>query len=132
MLRLLRRPPLLDSGAVRRRADRGAREGYHAMRLSSLPQVETLSPFDFTCLFDLDPKVISELSTPRFLADRENVLLLGPPGVGKTHLAIALAAEAIKAGHRVYLATLKEMIERLSHNGASGWSMRAFSSLPSW
>ncbi|NPV54707.1 MAG: ATP-binding protein [Firmicutes bacterium] len=98
------------------------------MRLSRLPQVKTLSSFDFTCLPDLDPKVISELSNLRFVENRENVLLLGPPGVGKTHLAIAFAVEAIKAGHKAYFTTLKEMIERLSRTGASARSMRAFSS----
>lgn len=98
------------------------------MRLSRLPQVKTLSSFDFTCLPDLDPKVISELSALRFVENRENVLLLGPPGVGKTHLATAFAVEAIKAGHKAYFTTPEEMIERLSRTGASGRSMRAFSS----
>lgn len=98
------------------------------MRLSHLPQVKTLSSFDFACVPDLDPKVISELATLRFVESRENVLFLGPPGVGKTHLAIALAVEAIRSGHKAYFTTLKEMIERLSRTAASARSMRAFSS----
>ena len=98
------------------------------MRLSHLPQVKTLASFDFTCVPDLDPKVISELATLRFVERRENVLLLGPPGVGKSHLAIALAVETIRGGHKAYFTTLKEMIERLSRTGASARSMRAFSS----
>lgn len=98
------------------------------MRLSRLPQVKTLASFDFACVPDLDPKVISELATLRFVESRENVLLLGPPGVGKTHLAIALAVEAIRSGHKAYFTTLKEMIERLSRTAASARSMRAFSS----
>ncbi len=98
------------------------------MRLARLPQIKTLSSFDFTHLPDLDPKLISELASLRFLKRRENVLLLGPPGVGKTHLAIALAVEAIRGGHKAYFTTLKEMIERLSRTAASARSMRAFSS----
>ena len=50
------------------------------------------------------------------------------PGVGKSHLAIALTVETIKSGHKAYFTTLKEMIERLSRTGASARSMRAFSS----
>ena len=98
------------------------------MRLSHLPQVKTLSSFDFTAVPDLDPKVVTELATLRFVDSRENVLFLGPPGVGKTHLAIALAVEAIRGGHKAYFTTLKEMMERLSRSAASARSMRAFSS----
>lgn len=98
------------------------------MRLSRLPQIKTLSSFDFKAVPDLDPKVITELATLRFVDSRENVLFLGPPGVGKTHLAIALAVEAIRSGHKAYFTTLKEMIERLSRTAASARSMRAFTS----
>jgi DNA replication protein DnaC len=98
------------------------------MRLSHLPQIKTLASFDFNALPDLDPKIISELATLRFLESRENVLFLGPPGVGKTHLAIALAVEAIRGGHKAYFTTLKEMVERLARSAASARSMRAFTS----
>ena len=98
------------------------------MRLSRLPQIKTLSSFDFTVVPDLDPKVVTELATLRFVDSRENVLFLGPPGVGKTHLAIALAVEAIRGGHKAYFTTLKEMMERLSCSAASARSMRTFSS----
>jgi len=49
------------------------------MRLSRLPQIKTLSSFDFTVVPDLDPKVVTELATLRFVDSRENVLFLGPP-----------------------------------------------------
>jgi len=98
------------------------------MRLSRLPQIKTLSSFDFKAVPDLDPKVITELATLRFVDSRENVLFLGPPGVGKTHLAIALAVEAIRSGHKAYFTTLKEMVERLARSAASARSMRAFTS----
>jgi DNA replication protein DnaC len=98
------------------------------MRLSHLPQIKTLASFDFTCVPDLDPKMVSELATLRFISNRENLLLLGPPGIGKSHLAIALAVETIRSGHKVYFTTLKEMIERLSRTSASTRSMRALTS----
>lgn len=108
-------------------ASRARKREAMLMRLSRLPQVKTLASFDFAAVPDLDPKLVSELATLRFVESRENVLLLGPPGVGKTHLAIALAVEAIRGGHKAYFTTLKEMIERLSRTSASARSMRAFS-----
>lgn len=98
------------------------------MRLSHLPQIKTLASFDFACVPDLDPKVVSELATLRFVHNRENLLLLGPPGIGKSHLAIALAVETIRSGHKAYFTTLKEMIERLARTSASTRSMRALTS----
>lgn len=108
-------------------ASRARKREAMLMRLSRLPQVKTLASFDFAAVPDIDPKLVSELATLRFLEGRENVLFLGPPGVGKTHLAIALAVEAIRGGHKAYFTTLKEMIERLSRTSASARSMRAFS-----
>lgn len=109
-------------------ASRARKRETMLMRLSHLPQIKTLASFDFAAVPDLDPKVISELTTLRFVHNHENLLLLGPPGIGKSHLAIALAVETIKSGHKAYFTTLKEMIERLSRTGASARSMRAFSS----
>ena len=88
------------------------------MRLSHLPQIKTLASFDFKALPDLDPKAVSELASLRFMESRENVLFLGPPGVGKTHLAIALAVEAIRGGHKAYFTTLEEKVGRLARSAA--------------
>lgn len=118
----------LDEMVSHELAQRAARRETMLMRLAHLPQVKTLASFDFTAVPDLDPQVISELAGLRFVKNRENLLFLGPPGVGKSHLAVALAVEAIRAGHKAYFATFKEMIERLTRTSASARSLRALTS----
>ena len=78
-----------------------------------LPWVKTLDQFDFTFQPSIDRKVIRELSGLSFVERAENVVLLGPPGVGKTHLAIALGVKAVEAGHRVLFLTLETLLSRL-------------------
>jgi DNA replication protein DnaC len=84
------------------------------MRQARFPVVKTLEQFDFTFQPSIDRKVIRELSGLSFIDRAENVVLLGPPGVGKTHLAIALGVKAIEAGHRVQFLTLETMLTRLT------------------
>lgn len=79
------------------------------LRLSGLPAKKTLDSFDFKAAPDVPKKTVEELMTLRFLHQGENILLLGPCGVGKTHLATALALQAIEAGHRVYFLTLHDL-----------------------
>ena len=71
------------------------------MKLAKFPFVRTLDGFDYVAQPTIDARKIRELSGCRFIANGENVLLLGPPGVGKTHLAIGLGREAIKQGYSV-------------------------------
>lgn len=78
-----------------------------------LPWHKTLDQFDFSFQPSIDRKVIGELATLGFVDRAENVVLLGPPGVGKTHLAIALAVKAAEAGHRVLFLSLQELMARL-------------------
>jgi len=77
------------------------------------PWVKTLDQFDFSFQPSIDRKVVRELAGLSFVDRAENVVLLGPPGVGKTHLAIALGVKAIEAGHRVLFATLETLLGRL-------------------
>lgn len=85
------------------------------MRLAQarLPWVKTLDQFDFAFQPSLDRKVVRELAGLSFVERAENVILLGPPGVGKTHLAIALGIKAVEAGHRVVFLALETLISRL-------------------
>jgi DNA replication protein DnaC len=77
------------------------------------PWVKTIEQFDFAFQPSLDRKVIRELAGLSFVERAENVILLGPPGVGKTHLAIALGVKAVEAGHRVMFLTLETLLTRL-------------------
>jgi len=68
------------------------------MQIAHFPLRRSLEDFDFGVQPSIDRRVIRELETGRYLANGENVLLLGPPGVGKTHLAIGLGGRAVEAG----------------------------------
>lgn len=83
-------------------------------RLAHFPFHKTLADFDFSFQPSIDRKQIQELATLRFLAHGENVILLGPPGVGKTHLAVALGMEAVAHGHNVYFISVPELLEQLA------------------
>jgi len=83
------------------------------MRSSRLPAVKTLESFDFAFQPSLKREQIDSLHEINFIARKENVVLLGPPGVGKTHLAISLAIAAAQRGRRVYYGTLIDLISSL-------------------
>jgi DNA replication protein DnaC len=75
------------------------------LAMARFPFQKTLESFDFKFQPSIDAKVIRELATGRYLEHGENVLLLGPPGVGKTHLAVALGVKACEQGRRVLFTT---------------------------
>lgn len=83
------------------------------LRMARFPWLKTLEQFDFECQPSLDRKVVRELAGLSFVDRAENVVLLGPPGVGKTHLAIALGGKAVDAGSSVLFLTLETLIGRL-------------------
>jgi DNA replication protein DnaC len=82
-------------------------------RLAHLPYQRTLEQFDFGFQPSIDPRQVQELATLAFVTQAANVLLLGPPGVGKTHLAVGLGLQAIAAGHGVYFVRAHELLEDL-------------------
>ena len=83
------------------------------LKLARLPWVKTLEQFDFTFQPAIDRKLVRELATLAFVERAENLILLGPPGVGKTHLAVALGVKAVEAGHRVMFLSLDSLLTRL-------------------
>ena len=83
------------------------------LRLARFPYVKTLEQFDFSFQPAIDRKLIRELAGLAFVERAENLILLGPPGTGKTMLAVALGIKAIEAGHRVLFLTLETLITRL-------------------
>jgi DNA replication protein DnaC len=99
---------------------RNARRLVAAMRSSRLPAVKTLAAFDFSFQPALPREQIDSLHTLGFIERRENVIFLGPPGVGKTHLAISLAIAAAQSGRRVYYGTLADLITSLEEAQAAG------------
>jgi DNA replication protein DnaC len=83
------------------------------MKSAAFPVKKTLEEFDFEFQSSIDKKVIEDLETLRFVHNAENVVLLGPPGVGKSHLAIALGVKVAEAGVSVYFTNSGNLIERL-------------------
>src|SRR5947209_4917831 len=84
------------------------------IRAARFPAHKTLEEFDFTFQRSVKKQVIEHLGQLDFLHARENVVLLGPPGTGKTHLAIAVSIRACLAGQRVAFATATEWVARLA------------------
>lgn len=91
------------------------REKHLAMRIAMarFPFQKTLESFDFKFQPSIDPKVIRELATGRYIEGGDNVLLLGPPGVGKTHLAVALGLKACEQGVRTLFTTATGLLATL-------------------
>jgi len=85
-----------------------------ALRMSRLTTVKTLTGFDFAFQPSLDRNRILALAELKFIERAEVVHLLGPPGTGKSHLATALAVEAVKAGKSVAFATLADIVTTLA------------------
>lgn len=83
------------------------------LRLAHLPFHKTLQDFDFSFQPSIDERQIRELATLAFVAEAANVLFLGPPGVGKTHLAVALAVEAIHQGIGAYFVRGRQLVADL-------------------
>jgi DNA replication protein DnaC len=102
-------------------AARESHGGEGRIRAARFPARKSLEEFDFDHARGLKREVIAHLGTLDFVAGKENVVFLGPPGTGKTHLAIGLGIRACQAGHRVLFATASQWVDRLAaaHHGGT-------------
>lgn len=107
---------LLGVEVMRRREEVIARR----IKAARLPFRRTIDAFDFAFQPSADARLFRELSTLSFVADGQNVILLGPPGVGKTHLAVALGVQAAQSGLSVLFVRAHAMIEDLRHAQLKG------------
>ncbi len=99
---------------------RESRRFRNALKLSGLPHHKTLDEFDFAFQPELDPRKIRDLASLQFIDTKSNVALLGPPGVGKTMIAVALAVAACQAGYSIYFTSLDDLVRRLRTAEATG------------
>ena len=90
------------------------------IQIAHFPTVKTLEEFDFRFQPSVDQKLVRELATGRFIANAENVLIFGPPGVGKTHLAIALGRAAVETGNSVLFVSATALLAALSRAETEG------------
>ncbi|AKB26294.1 Mobile element protein [Methanosarcina sp. MTP4] len=111
---------VLDHLLEQERKHRDAAAINRRMKSAVFPVKKTLEEFDFEFQPSVDKTVIKDLSTLRFVHNTENIVLLGPPGVGKSHLAVALGMEAVKAGFSVYFVNAGNLIERLKKANREG------------
>jgi DNA replication protein DnaC len=101
-------------------AARESHGGEGRIRAARFPARKSLEDFDFDHARGLSRDVVAHLGTLDFVVARENVVFLGPPGTGKTHLATGLAIRACQAGHRVLFATASDWVARLAEAHHSG------------
>jgi DNA replication protein DnaC len=101
-------------------SDTEARRLAGRLRFACLPTPATLAEFDYDAAPAVDPKLITELATCRYLESATNVLLIGQPGLGKTHLAVGLARTAAEAGYRTYFTTAADLAARCHRAAIEG------------
>jgi DNA replication protein DnaC len=90
------------------------------IQIAHFPAVKTLDDFDFKFQPSVDQKLVRELAVSRYVANAENVLVFGPPGVGKTHLAIGLGRAAVEAGYTVLFTSATALLGALSKAETEG------------
>jgi DNA replication protein DnaC len=90
------------------------------VQIAHFPAVKTLDAFDFKFQPSIDQRLVRELASGHFISQAENVLIFGPPGVGKTHLAIALGRAAVETGHSVLFTSATALLAALAKAETDG------------
>jgi DNA replication protein DnaC len=111
---------VLDYLLEQERKNRDAAATNRRIKHAVFPVIKTFEEFNFEFQPSIEKGIIEELATLRFIHNIENLVLLGPPGVGKSHLAIALGIEAVKAGFPAYFVNTSNLIERLKKANREG------------
>ena len=91
-----------------------------ALKISGLPYIKSIDDFDFAFQPGLDKQKIMGLFDLSFIREKGNVILLGPPGVGKTHLAVSLALKACQSGMSIYFTNMEDLIIKLKKDHEAG------------
>lgn len=111
---------VLDHLFEQERKHRDAAAIDRRMKYAAFPLIKTMEGFNFDFQPSIDRSVIEDLATLRFIHNTENIVLLGPPGVGKSHIAVAIGIEAVKAGFSAYFVNASTLIERLKKANREG------------
>jgi len=96
------------------------RSANRRIQIAGFPQIKRLEEFDFSYQPQLDEKLIRELASLYFLQEKKNIIFLGPPGVGKTHLAIAMGIKAAQARNRVSFYSAEQLTTLLASYDLNG------------
>jgi len=107
---------LIEDEYVNRKANSFNKRFYQ----SKLNTQKTIDNFDFNYQAELDKRLVLDIASCRFINENKNIVLMGKPGVGKTHLANAIGIEAIKQGYKVLFLHINDLIEKLNQAKADG------------
>jgi len=113
-------PAFLDHLLEEEVAAKDKRRVQTAMKTAGLPVAKTIEEYDFSFHPKLNKKEVMSLFDLDFIRQQENVIFLGPPGVGKTHLAISLAIKACYHGFKVYFTTMDTLMKKLKEPQSRG------------
>lgn len=91
-----------------------------AIKISGLPFIKSIDEFDFSFQPKLDRRKVMSLFDLTFIREKGNVIFLGPPGVGKTHLAVSLALKACQSGMSIYFTNMEDLIRKLKKDRDAG------------
>ena len=91
-----------------------------ALKISGLPFIKSIDEFDFSFQPKLDRRKVMSLFDLTFIREKGNVIFLGPPGVGKTHLAVSLALKACQSGMSIYFTNMEDLIRKLKKDRDAG------------